>query len=45
MDKILDDLENSIIITNPGERGRTFLRKILYMALLWLDRLGRWFRL
>jgi len=44
MDKILKDLENSIIITNPKERGRTFLRKILYTTLLWLDRLQKWFR-
>lgn len=45
MDRILDDLENSIIITNPKERGRTFLRKILYKTLLWLDRIGKWFKL
>ena len=44
MDEILNDLENSIIITNPKERGRTFLRKILYKMLLWLDRMGKWFR-
>ncbi len=44
MDRILDDLENSIVITNPKERGRTFLRKILYKTLSWLDRIGKWFQ-
>ncbi len=41
MDKILEDLENSIIITNPKERGRTFLRKMLYTVLLWLSKLRK----
>jgi len=44
MNRILDDLENSIIITNPKERGRTFLRKIFYKTLLWLDRIGKFFQ-
>lgn len=44
MDKILEDLENSIIITNPKERVRTFLRKMLYMILQLLDRIGKWYR-
>lgn len=42
MDRLLKDFEESIIITNPHERGRTFLRKIIYRTLLFFDRIGKW---
>jgi len=44
MDKLLEDLENSIIITNPNERTKAFFMKILYKSLLWLDKISKWFK-
>ena len=41
MDKILEDLENSIIITNPKERVRTFFRRMIYTVMLWLSKIKK----
>ncbi len=41
MDKILEDLENSIIITNPNERVRTFFRRLLYTIMLWVSKIKK----
>jgi len=43
MDKILQELEDSIIITNPKERVRTFFRKVAYRIALGLDWISRRF--
>jgi hypothetical protein len=43
MDKILQELEDSIIITNPKERVRTFFRKVAYRIAVGLDWIRRLF--
>jgi len=43
MEKTLDEMENATVISNPKDRGRTFLRKIAYRAAYWKDRLQRFF--
>lgn len=39
MEKILQEAENDEIITNPKDRGKTFLRKLFYRFAYWSDRL------
>ena len=39
MEKILQEAENDEVITNPKDRGKTFLRKLLYRFSYWSDRL------
>lgn len=39
MEKILKDEENNTVITNPDERGKTFLRKVVYRFAYWLERI------
>lgn len=41
MNKILEEHENGIIITNPRDRGRTFLRKMAYRLAVWHDWMRR----
>jgi hypothetical protein len=41
MEKILKQMENDTIITNPKEPGKTFFRKIAYLCAYWKDRLKR----
>jgi hypothetical protein len=43
MDRLLRDFEDSIIITNPNERIKTFFRKIIYKILVFWSRLLEWF--
>ena len=44
MEKILKQMENDTIITNPKDPGKTFLRKIVYLSAYWTDRLKRIFK-
>ena len=44
MEKILKQMENDTIITNPKDPGKTFLRKITYLCAYWTDRLKRIFK-
>lgn len=43
MEKILKEMENETVITNPKEPGKTFLRKTAYRFSYWADRLKRVF--
>ncbi len=45
MDKILKDIENDVVITNPNEQGKTFLRRTLYIMLLWIDNIKKFFKM
>ena len=38
MQKILQQMEDDTIITNPNRRGATFLRKLAYLWAKWADR-------
>ncbi|UCF91038.1 MAG: hypothetical protein JSW39_22580 [Desulfobacterales bacterium] len=44
MQKILKQMEDDTIITNPKDPGKTFLRKIAYRRAYWADRLKKIFR-
>ena len=41
MQKILQQMEDDTIITNPKGRGATFLRKLAYLWAKWTDRLRK----
>lgn len=43
MERILKQMENDTIITNPKGRGKTFLRKIAYRFAYWIDHIGNIF--
>ena len=43
MEKILAQQENETVITNPKDRTRTFLRKLVYRAAVWTDWVRRLF--
>ena len=43
MEKILKQEENDTIITNPRGKGRTFLRKMVYVSAYWIDRVRKVF--
>ncbi len=41
--QLIRELEEDIVISNPKETGRAYLRKLVYRWTYWLDRgLGRW---
>jgi hypothetical protein len=44
MEKILKQLENDLVITNPKDRGKAFRLKVVYRCAYWADRIGRIFR-
>jgi hypothetical protein len=44
MEKILKQLEDDLVITNPKERGKAFRLKIIYRCAYWVDRIGKFFR-
>ncbi|MBF0528358.1 MAG: hypothetical protein HQK55_03630 [Deltaproteobacteria bacterium] len=39
MEKILEEMENGLIITNPRQPVRTFFRKINYLLAWWTSRI------
>lgn len=43
MNKILQEQEDGIIITNPKDRVRTFFRKMAYRIAVWNDWVRRVF--
>jgi hypothetical protein len=44
MEKILKQLEDDLVITNPKERCKAFRLKIIYRCAYWADRIGKFFR-
>jgi len=43
MEKILDEQENGVVVTNPNEPVRTFFRKVAFRFAVWTERLRRLF--
>jgi hypothetical protein len=43
MEKILKQLEDDLVITNPKDRGKAFRLKIVYRCAYWADRIGKFF--
>ncbi len=44
MEKILEQGEGDVVITDPKAPGKTFLRKMAYLSAYWLDKLRRIFK-
>jgi len=43
MEKILKQLEDSLVITNPKDRYRAFRLKLIYRCAYWADRVAGFF--
>jgi hypothetical protein len=43
MEKILKQEENNTVITNPDERGKTFVRKVVFKYSWWREKIKRLF--
>lgn len=43
MEKILKQLEDSLVITNPKDRCRAFRLKVIYRCAYWADRVAGFF--
>ncbi len=44
MEKILKQLEDSLVITNPKDRCKAFRLKVIYRCAYWADRVAGFFR-
>jgi len=44
MEKILKQLEDDMVITNPKDRWRAFRLKFIYRCAYWVDRISGFFR-